>query len=124
MQYFRGMSVSCNGRLFKNRVRSIFDNASTDLKGYTPEPLRMYYATVLHTKHHNVFLNEQGIRNRLISYAFLKDLDDGFLGQYLKDGLPIPTKGKPRKTTAKVLNSEMYRVRRAQSVIAKLARAE
>ena len=92
IKFHRGMAESCNGRLFKNRVRSmVADINNLDQDGYEPEPLRMYFATVLHTKHHNVFLNAQGIRNRLLSYAFLKDMDDNFLGQYLKDGLPPVT---------------------------------
>lgn len=124
INYHRGMAATCDGRLFRNRVRSMFSRPFSDLVGYTPEPLRMYFATVLHTKHHNVFLNEQGIRNRLLSYAFLKDLPDEFLGEYLKTGMPPKTESRPRKTTLKVLNSEAYRVRRAQATLQRIARVD
>lgn len=122
VRYHLGMAATCKGNLFKNRLRGLFDKSFVEGVGYDPEPMRMYFATVLHTKHHNVFLNEQGIRNRLLSYAFLKDMDDDFLGKYLADGLPPETKGRPRKTTLKVLSSEAYRVKRAQNTLARVAR--
>lgn len=123
VKFHLGMAATCNGRLFKNRIRSMFAY-SHDKDGYDPEPLKMYFATVLHTKHHNIFLNEQGIRNRLLSYAFLKDMPDEFLGQYLKDGMPPVTKTRPRKTTVKVLSSESYRVKRAQAALTRIARVD
>lgn len=124
INYHLEMAATCDGRLFKNRLRSMFDEALSKRVGYDPESLKMYFATVLHTKHHNVFLNEQGIRNRLISYAFLKDMDDSFLEQYLKDGLPPPAKSRPRKTSIKVLSSEAYRVKRANAAIQRIARVD
>lgn len=127
IQYHRGMAETCDGRLFRNRVGGMFSNAVGGSRvGYQPEPLRMFFATVLHTRHHNVFLNEQKIRNRLLSYAFLKDLPDDFLGEYLRTGLPPQTqlRPRPRKTTLKVMKSESYRVKRAQAALERAARAD
>lgn len=124
IRYHLGMAATCDGRLFKNRIRSMFEQETSKKKGYQPEPLRMYFATVLHTKHHNIFLNEQGIRNRLLSYAFLKDLPDDFLGRYLATGLPEQTTSRPRKTTLKVLSSEAYRVKRVQATLQRIARVD
>lgn len=122
--YMTRMAATCDGRLFKNRLRSMFDVSFFDREGYQPEPLRMYYATVLHTKHHNIFLNELGIKNRLLSFAFLKDLPDDTLTKYIKTGLPDFNAPRPRKTTLKVLSSEAYRVRRAQAAIKRVGRVE
>lgn len=124
VHFHLGMAATCNGRLFKNRVKGLFDQALTGRKGYQPQPLKMYFATVLHTKHHNIFLNEQKIRNRLLSYAFLKDMPDNTLPDYIRTGLPEFNPPRPRKTTLKTLSSEAYRVKRANTVIQKLARVD
>lgn len=122
VRYHLGMAATCDGRVFKNRLRGMFDQSYTDQEGYQPEPLRMYFATVLHTKHHNVFLNEQGIRNRLLSFAFLKDMPDDFLSYYLETGMPVETTPRPRKMTLRTLSSETYRVRRVQAILARVKR--
>lgn len=125
VDFYKNMAASCDGRLFKNKLRSMFDKSFSDREGYEPEPLRMYFATVIHTNHHNQFLNAQGIRNRLLSFAFLKDEPDDFLAYYLKTGLPEESKKlRPKKASKKMLSSEVYRVVRAQAALAKLARTE
>jgi hypothetical protein len=125
VHYHLGMAKVCNGRLFKNRSHSLFAPAPlSKLKAYDPQPMKLYFATVLHTKHHNEFLNEFNIRNRLLSYAFLKDEKDDFLGEYIKTGLPVSKTPRPKKMSKKMLVSEQYRVRRAQSVMAKINREE
>lgn len=122
VDYYINMAKSCDGRLFENKVRSMFGASSSAKQGYQPEPLKMYFATVIHTNHHNQFLNAFGIKNRLLSYAFLKDERSDFLADYIKTGLPDITKPKPRKASLKSLKSEAYRVRRSYSVMEKLAR--
>lgn len=122
INYYLGLAKACDGRLFKNRAQGFFNSFAPNGKGYDPEPLRMYFATVLHTNHHNEFLNEVDIKNRLLSYAFLKDLPDDFLQMYRETGVPEFKAKRPRRMTTKMLSSEVYRVRRAQAVIAKLER--
>ena len=122
INYHLNMAKTCDGRLFQHKVKGLFDKPFSDRGGFDPKPLKMYFATVTHTRHHNIFLNEQGIRNRLLSYAFLKDLPNDFLGEYLRTGLSHTTNPKSRKTTLKVLSSEAYRVKRVQATLARLAR--
>jgi hypothetical protein len=117
MKYFLGMAAACDGKVFQNRVRSLFNAPPVVGKGFKPQPLRMYFATVLHTKHHNEFLNECKIENRLLSYAFLRELPDEFLGQYLATGLPEQKIPRVKRTNLKNYSSETYRVRRANAVI-------
>lgn len=123
VNYHLGMAKACDGKLFKNRSHSMFDAVTHKGKAYTPEPMRMYFATLLHTSHHNLFLNEYNITNRLLSYAFLRELPDEFLMQYRTTGLHY-SKGvsRPKKMSTKTLNSEAYRVRRANSILARLER--
>jgi hypothetical protein len=124
VRYYKGMAEACNGRLFKNRANSLFGSFAPNGKGFDPKPMQLYLATVLHTNHHNEFLNEQNIQNRLLSYAFLKDLPDDFLAMYRETGLPEFKAKRPRKMTIKMLSSEVYRVRRAIAIKDRLARAE
>lgn len=112
MKYFQGMSAACDGKVFANRMRSLFNGASVVGKSFKPQPLRMYFATVLHTKHHNEFLNECKIQNRLLSYAFLRELPDEFLSQYLETGLPVQKEPRVKKTKIRNWGSETYLVRR------------
>lgn len=124
VRYHTGMAEACNGRLFKNRIKTLFNNVESDRKSYDPQPMKMYFATVLHTSHHNIFLNEHNIKNRLLSYAFLKDLPDHYLKVYRETGLPEQkdTPSRSRKMSLRTLNSEAYRVRRSQAVIARINR--
>ena len=117
MKYFQGMSAACDGKAFANKARSLFGSAPVVGKGFKPQPLRMYFATVLHTKHHNEFLNECKIENRLLSYAFLRELPDEFLGQYIETGLPEQKVPRVKKTRMHNWSSETYRVRRSNSLI-------
>lgn len=124
VNYYLGLAKACDGKIFKNRASSFF--TSTDIKGlksYKPEALKMYFATVLHTDHHNKFLNECNIENRLLSYAFLREVEDDFLQEYRETGIPVFKDKRPRRMSAKMLNSEVYRVRRAQAALAILSRA-
>lgn len=122
VRYHLGMAASCNGKLFTNRVSGFFGSFAPNGVGYDPEPLKLYFATVLHTKHHNEFLNEFNIKNRLLSYAFLRELPDDFLHNYRVTGLPEQKDRRPRKMSRKTLSSETYRVRRAQAALEKLSR--
>jgi hypothetical protein len=124
VQYHLGMARACNGRLFKNRSSSLFGSFAPKGKGYDPDPLRLYFATVLHTRHHNEFLNQYNITNRLLSYAFLRELPDEFLMKYRMTGLHEQNEPRPRKMSVKMLSSEAYRVRRANSVMARLERVD
>ena len=121
VHYHLGMAAACDGRLFKNRIKSLFGNAQTKKKGYDPEPLRMYFATVINY-HHNQFLNDHNIQNRLLSYAFLKDEVPDFLVKYRQTGMPEIKESRPRKMSIKQLSSEAYRVKRAQAALSRIAR--
>lgn len=122
VHYYLGMAEACDGKLFKNRANSFFGGEAFKGKSYKPGPLKMYFATVLHTNHHNQFLNQFEIKNRLLSYAFLKDLPDDFLQMYRETGTPKLNALRPRKMSLKTYKSEVYRVRRSQSLLAKLER--
>lgn len=125
INYHLGMAKYCDGRLFENRVNSLTNPVpKTNQEAYDPEPMRMYFATVLHTNHHNEFLNEMNIKNRLLSYAFLRELPDDFLTKYLVTGLPEQKEKRPRKMTTRMLSSEAYRVKRAISIRERIARTE
>jgi hypothetical protein len=124
MCYYLGLEKACDGKLFKNRSNSLFNSFAPKGKGYKPEPLKMYFATVLHTRHHNSFLNDRNITKRLLSYAFLKDLPDDFLQMYRETGEPVYTAPRPRRMSVKMLSSEPYRVRRANSIRERIARTE
>ena len=124
VHFYLGMAAFCNGRLFKNRSSSFEAvDIPQNLKGFDPKPLTMYFATVIHTNHHNQFLNENCIQNRLLSYAFLKEMDDAFLGRYIETGLPDFKELRTKKMSKKMLVSEVYRVRRSNAVIDKLNRS-
>jgi len=124
VRYHLGMAATCDGKLFKNKSSSLFDSFAPNGKGYDPQPLRLYFATVF-TEGHNNFLNEMNITNRLLSYALLREYDDDILTRYRETGLhEAPKEKRPRKMTVKMLSSEVYRVRRAQSAIARLNRVE
>jgi len=122
IQYYLGLAEACDGKLFKNHANSMFKSFAPNGKGYEPKPIKLYLATLLHTNHHNEFLNAYDIKNRLLSYAFLKDLPDEFLQQYRETGLPEKKKPRPRKMSLKQLNSEAYRVKRAIALRDRLAR--
>lgn len=123
-KYLIEMSKACNGILFKNKAQSLFGSFAPKGKGYDPQPLRMYFATVF-TDGHNRFLNEMNITNRLLSYALLREYDDNILTRYRETGLHEDVKEKrPRKMSTKMFSSEVYRVRRAQSAIARINRVE
>lgn len=122
VNYHNGLAKACDGRLFKNRANSAFGSFAPNGVSYDPDPLKMYFATVLHTKHHNEFLNEFGIKNRLLSYAFLRDLPPEFLSVYRMTGLPEQKAARPKKMSIKMLNSEQFRVRRANSIRERIAR--
>lgn len=124
LQYHLGMAAACNGRLFKNRAQTMFDSVVFKGKAYDPEPMKLYFATVTHTRHHNEFLNENNIVNRLLSFAFLRELPDDFLTKYRITGLPEIKEKRPRKMSIRMLSSEAYRVRRAQAIRAKLSDVE
>lgn len=126
VRYHLGMAETCKGNLFKNRLRSMFDKSFTDREGYDPEPMRMYFATVFSDEHCR-FLNEQGIRNRLLSYAFLKDEPDEFLEYYLKTGYPLghkEKKARPKRMSVKTYSNESYRVKRAQNTLERASRPD
>lgn len=122
VKYHLGMAAACDGRLFKNRVNGMFGSFAPKGKGYEPKPLKLYLATVLHTKHHNQFLNDHNITNRLLSYAFLRELPDDFLQKYRMTGMPEFNEPRPRKMSVKMLSSEAYRVRRVGAIKERLAR--
>jgi hypothetical protein len=120
---FLGMAEACKGNLFKNRSHSMFGSFAPDGKGYDPAPLKLYFATVF-TEGHNKFLNEYNIKNRLLSYALLREMPEGLLRYYIKTGThEEEKKSRPKKMSVKQLSSEAYRVRRAQAALAKLERA-
>lgn len=121
VQYHLGMAEACDGRPFKNRIGGFFNAATNTKKGYDPQPLKLYFATVF-TDGHNKFLNEMNITNRLLSYALLREYDDDLLSIYRETGGHVVKPPRPRKMSLKMLSSEAYRVKRSQSVIAKLAR--
>lgn len=125
VEYHLGMARACDGRLFQsqNRVKSLFGSFAPNGKGYNPEPLKLYFATVLHTKHHNEFLNQYNIKNRLLSYAFLRDLPDNFLETYLRTGLPEQKEPRPKKMSLKMIKSEQFRVKRTDAMRERLARS-
>lgn len=121
VNYHLGLAAACDGKLFKNRARSMFGSVVCKGTAYTPQPLKMYFATAITGGlPHSSFLNKNNVVNRLLSYAFLKDTPDEFLNWYRETGGVIEKKGKVRKMSLKTLNSEVYRVKRAQSVIAKI----
>ena len=125
IQYHLGMAASCDGKLFTNRAQSLFGGAfKHNKKGYQPQPLKMYFATVVHTNHHNEFLNANNITNRLLSYAFLRELDDSFLMKYRTTGLPEYKEPRPKKANLKHFNSEVYRVRRATAAMRMIQRKD
>lgn len=124
VKYFTGLAAACDGKLFKNRAHSMFEaNVQHQKIAYSPEPLRMYFATVF-TDGHNKFLNDFNITNRLLSYALLREYDDDLLSIYRETGGHIVRPPRPRKMSLKMLSSEAYRVKRAQAVIAKIARVD
>lgn len=116
-----GLAKACDGKLFKNRAHSLFDKVVHKGKAYDPQPLKMYFATVF-TDGHNKFLNEMNITNRLLSYALLKDTPEDTLQIYRETGGHVTKPPRPRKMSIKQLSSESYRVKRAQSVLARLER--
>ena len=124
VHYHLGMAASCDGRLFKNKAHSLFGSFAPKGKGYDPQPLKMYFATVF-TAGHNQFLNDFNITNRLLSYALLREYPDVLLRMYRQTGFhEEPKQSRPRKMSIKTLNSEVYRVRRAQAAIARIGRVE
>jgi hypothetical protein len=123
VRYHLGMAATCDGKPFKNRIGSMFDVPKFKREAYDPQPLKLYFATVF-TDGHNKFLNDMNITNRLLSYALLKEYDDDLLGIYRKTGGHITKPPRPRKMSLKTLNSEAYRVKRAQSVLARINRSE
>jgi hypothetical protein len=122
VKYHLGMAAACKGNLFKNRSHSMFGSFAPDGEGYDPQPLRLYFATVF-TEGHNKFLNEYNIKNRLLSYALLREMPEGLLRYYIKTGTHEEgKKSRPKKMSIKSLSSESYRVRRSQAALAKLER--
>ena len=122
VNYHLGLAAACNGRLFKNRTNGLFGSFAPKGKGSDPEPLKLYFATVVHTRHHNEFLNEYNITNRLLSYAFLRELPDNFLDLYRRTGLPEQKEKRVKKMSLRMLSSEAYRVRRASAIMARISR--
>lgn len=121
VRYHLGMAAECDGKLFKNRINSLFDKVQYNREAYDPQPMKMYFATVF-TDGHNKFLNDMNITNRLLSYALLREFDDDLLGIYRKTGGHVLKPPRPRKMSLKTYSSEAYRVRRAQAALAKLER--
>lgn len=121
VNYHTGLARACDGRLFNNRARSLFGSFAPKGIGYAPKPLVMYFATVF-TDGHNKFLNEMNITNRLLSYALLREHDDNLLSIYRETGGHVLKAPRPRRMTLRMLSSEAYRVKRAQSAIARIAR--
>jgi hypothetical protein len=126
VRYHLGMAEACSGHLFKHKVKSLFDTVPTHgREGYMPDPMRMYFATVLHTLHHNVFLTDNNIKNRLLSYAFLREMPDDFIQEYTRTGLvPQPESKKAKRISRKTYDSEPYRVRRVQSTLRRAIRQD